>query len=67
VRIGVTEPGCMMGASFVVKAQELLADLPGVSTVEVGLDHRADWQPDDIAPAYRLRLAEVRAGRVWPS
>lgn len=63
VSIGVTEPGCMMGASFAIKAQELLATLPEVAVAEVALDHAADWTPEDIAPSYRLRLAEVRSTR----
>ena len=37
--IGVTEPGCMMGASFVIKARELLDAMPGVVSHDVGLDH----------------------------
>ncbi|TDV48664.1 metal-sulfur cluster assembly factor [Actinophytocola oryzae] len=63
VRIGVTEPACLMGASFVVRAKEVLDAIPEISTVDVGLDHAADWTPDDIAPAYQLRLAEVRSTR----
>lgn len=63
VRIGVTEPGCLMGASFAIRARELLGAMPGVSTVDVQLDHAADWEPGDIDPAYRLRLAEVRSAR----
>jgi metal-sulfur cluster biosynthetic enzyme len=63
VRIGLTEPGCMMGASFVVKARERLAALPGVARVDVELDHAADWHPSDADPAYQERLRSVRAER----
>ena len=63
VRIGLTEPGCMMGASFVVKARERLAALPGVARVDVELDHAADWHPSDADPAYQERLRVVRAER----
>jgi metal-sulfur cluster biosynthetic enzyme len=66
VRIGVTEPGCLMGASFAIKARELLQAVPGVSTVDVELDHAGDWEPSDIDPAYQLRLAEVRSTRRRP-
>ncbi len=63
VRIGVTEPGCMMGASFAISARERLEALAGVAAVDVQLDHRADWEPADIDPAYAKRLAAVRAAR----
>jgi metal-sulfur cluster biosynthetic enzyme len=63
VRIGLTEPGCMMGASFVVQARERLARLPGVARVDVELDHAADWHPTDADPAYQERLRAVRARR----
>jgi len=53
VRIGVTEPGCMMGASFAIKARERLEALPGVVAA-------------DIDPAYAERLAAVRASRSAP-
>lgn len=61
VRIGVTEPGCMMGASFAIRARERLEALAGVVAVDVQLDHEADWGPGDISPAYAERLAAVRA------
>jgi metal-sulfur cluster biosynthetic enzyme len=62
-RIGVTEPGCLMGASFVVKARALLDAMPEVVSHDVGLDHAADWEPSDIDPAYAKRLAAVRSAR----
>lgn len=63
VRIGVTEPGCLMGASFAVKARERLGAMPGIVSVDVQLDHAAEWEPTDIDPAYGERLARVRAAR----
>lgn len=60
VWIGVTEPGCLMGASFAVRARERLEALEGVASVDVQLDHQADWEPADIDPAYAKRLAAVR-------
>jgi metal-sulfur cluster biosynthetic enzyme len=63
VVIGLTEPLCMMGGSFVARARELLAAVPGVSEVDVSLDDAGDWGPGDIDPGYRLRLAAVRSAR----
>ncbi|MDI5964615.1 iron-sulfur cluster assembly protein [Streptantibioticus silvisoli] len=67
VTIGVTEPGCLMGAAFAAQAREHLEAMNGVSEVAVELDHHADWAPSDLAPAYRLRLEEVRAARRRPA
>jgi len=61
VRIGLTEPGCMMGAAFVARAHECLEQLPGVASVEVALEHDCDWTPADLDPAYARRLDAARA------
>ncbi len=63
VRIGVTEPGCLMGASFAISARERLERLGGIASVKVSLDHGGDWEPADIDPAYVDRLAIVRAAK----
>ena len=60
VRIGLTEPGCMIGASFVARAHECLEPLPGVASVEVTLEHDCDWTPADLDPSYARRLHAVR-------
>src|SRR5471032_1687453 len=53
LRIGVTEPGCLMGASFAAQARARLELLCGVASVEIELDHANDWMPSDIDPAYQ--------------
>jgi metal-sulfur cluster biosynthetic enzyme len=63
VRIGLTEPGCMIGASFVARAHECLEPLPGVASVEVTLEHDCDWTPADLDPGYASRLHAVREAR----
>ena len=62
VTIGVTEPGCMMGASFVARAQELLDGMDGIATADVRLDHAMDWEPSDLDPTYAKRLEQMRVG-----
>ncbi len=63
VRIGVTEPGCLMGASFAAQARAQLEQLEGVARVEIELDHANDWMPADIDRDYQRRLDAVRAAR----
>jgi metal-sulfur cluster biosynthetic enzyme len=63
VVIGVTEPGCLMGAAFVNEARTLLWALPGVAEVRVHLDQAYDWTPADMAPAYQARLEQQRQRR----
>jgi metal-sulfur cluster biosynthetic enzyme len=60
VVIGVTEPGCLMGAAFVNDARKLLRALPGVAEVQVSMDHAFDWTPADMSPAYQARLEQLR-------
>jgi metal-sulfur cluster biosynthetic enzyme len=63
VRIGVTEPGCLMGASFAAQARAQLEQLDGVVRVEIELDHANDWMPGDMDRDYQRRLDAVRATR----
>jgi metal-sulfur cluster biosynthetic enzyme len=63
IRIGLTEPGCMIGASFVTRAHECLESLPDVASVKVTLEHDCDWTPADLDAAYAKRLHAVREAR----
>lgn len=64
VVLTLTDAGCLLGAEFVARAEERVAALPGVADVEVRLDHRMDWSPGDMDPAYRDRLAVARRRRM---
>jgi metal-sulfur cluster biosynthetic enzyme len=63
VVIGVTEPGCLMGAAFVNDARKLLQELPGVAEVQVSMDHAFDWTPEDMSPTYQAQLGQLRQRR----
>lgn len=59
----ITEPGCLMGTLFELTARRALAALPGVGRAEVAMDYGHVWGPEQMSPAYRERLAEMRACR----
>lgn len=61
VTFGLTDPTCMLLGAFANEARERLADLPGVTGVDVVLDHEMEWTPDRLAPHYQQRLTEHRA------
>ncbi|MGY0064294.1 metal-sulfur cluster assembly factor [Streptomyces sp. LZ34] len=63
VKFGLTDPTCMLLGSFANEARERLAQLPGVTGVDVTLDHDMEWTPDLLAPHYQQRLTEHRARR----
>jgi len=56
--IGVTEFGCLMAAPFAVEAEKRVGALSGIASVTVSLDDKFDWDPSDMAPAYRAHLQE---------
>ncbi|WP_425826316.1 metal-sulfur cluster assembly factor [Streptomyces fractus] len=62
VTVGVTEPSCLLIGSFASEAEARLAALPDVRAVEVSLDEGLDWSEERLAPEYRQRLTEHRAG-----
>jgi metal-sulfur cluster biosynthetic enzyme len=61
VVIGVTEYACLMGPSFVDEVRKRLLGVPGVSDVEVDLDDKFDWDPEDMSQTYKEHLASRRA------
>jgi metal-sulfur cluster biosynthetic enzyme len=61
VTLYITEPGCMMGSIFQVNAERALAALEGVASVAVEMDYGHVWLPEQMAPEYRRRLAQIRA------
>jgi metal-sulfur cluster biosynthetic enzyme len=63
VRIGLTEPGCMIGASFLVRARECLEPLAGIDHLDVQLQHDCDWTPNDMDPDYARDLGDRRAAQ----
>lgn len=56
----VTEPGCMMASVFELTVRRDVAEIPGVSSVKVAVDHGYLWEPSMMAPTYRERLKQVR-------
>lgn len=61
--VGVTEPGCLMGAAFARSATDSLLAHPGVAEAHITLDHALDWHPDDMDPGYQARLTQARTAK----
>jgi metal-sulfur cluster biosynthetic enzyme len=68
VHLRLTSPSCMMVAYIAREVVERLADLPGVSRVEVVPDEGLDWDPShmDAGVAHRRqeRLVLLTAPQV---
>ncbi|MET8979358.1 DUF59 domain-containing protein [Streptomyces sp. NPDC004539] len=60
VEITLTDPTCMLLATFVNETRIRLSQLAGVTGVDVTLDHETQWTEDRLAPDYRQRLTEHR-------
>jgi metal-sulfur cluster biosynthetic enzyme len=52
-----------MGTLFQLTAQRELAKIPGVNRVDVRMDYGHVWDPEQMSPEYRQRLAKARACR----
>jgi metal-sulfur cluster biosynthetic enzyme len=63
VRLGTTDPRCMMACVFLHEARERLAGLAGSRRVTVALEDRSIWTPNRMTPDYKVRLDRVRATR----
>jgi metal-sulfur cluster biosynthetic enzyme len=63
VKLGITEPGCMMQGIFAAAAERAIRALPGVIEVVVSIDHGHVWDPDAMTAEYRAQLSRVRAER----
>lgn len=55
VDLRLTSPQCLMIAYMTKNARRLIADLPGVTTVEVHADNGLDWLPSYIEPEAQER------------
>jgi metal-sulfur cluster biosynthetic enzyme len=63
VSIGVTEPMCLMGAIFLRDARRALADVSGVESAIVTMEHGLRYDESMQRPEYAARLAEARRDR----
>lgn len=66
VTLTITEPGCLMAAIFAENARDRLAKLEGaagfedLAGIDVVMDTTQVWEPHDMTPEYRKRLADAR-------
>jgi metal-sulfur cluster biosynthetic enzyme len=61
--IGVTEPMCLMGVTFLRDARAILAGLDGVTSFDVRFDHELKWDESMMSTEYRVSLGATRARR----
>ena len=61
--MGLTDPTCMLLGSFANEVRRRLADLPGVTAVDIRLDHELAWTPEWFAPHDQQRLSAHRAAQ----
>jgi metal-sulfur cluster biosynthetic enzyme len=59
--IGVTEPTCLMGVTFLRDARAVLANLDGVSTYDVRFDYQLKWNESMMTTDYRVALTNKRS------
>jgi metal-sulfur cluster biosynthetic enzyme len=60
VELIVTSPLCTQIGLIAERVREVLAEVDGVSSVEVSVDPRAEWWPGMMAGSARERLRAVR-------
>jgi metal-sulfur cluster biosynthetic enzyme len=60
VELLVTSPLCLQIGLIAEQVREVLAEVDGVSSVEVTVDARAEWWPGMMAASARQRLRAVR-------
>lgn len=63
VQIAITDPGCVLGPSFVASARECLSVLAGSRSLDIVLSDWALWSEEDMSPEYRDRLESARSER----
>jgi metal-sulfur cluster biosynthetic enzyme len=59
--IGVTEPMCLMGVTFLRDARAVLAGLDGVTSFDVRFDHHLRWDESMMSNDYRVTLGKRRS------
>jgi metal-sulfur cluster biosynthetic enzyme len=58
--IGVTEPSCLMGVTFLRDCRAVLEAMPGVDDFHVRFDHQLRWDESMMKPSYRVELRATR-------
>jgi metal-sulfur cluster biosynthetic enzyme len=60
VEFGLTSPFCMQIGLLSEQARTAVGRLPGITQVRVEVDHGAEWMPEDMEPAARAALRQIR-------
>jgi metal-sulfur cluster biosynthetic enzyme len=60
VELRLTSPICWQSMNIREAIRDAVGALPGVDTIDIPVDHGADWMPDMMAPTARARLRAAR-------
>jgi metal-sulfur cluster biosynthetic enzyme len=60
VELRLTSPICWQSMNIRDAIREAVGRIDGVDTIQVPVDHGADWMPDMMSPAARARLRRAR-------
>ena len=60
VALRMTSPLCHALPYFQMEVERVLAGIPGIGGVKCTFDHGGNWQPENMTPGARQKLADRR-------
>ena len=64
ITLRLTSPTCWQVANIIDAIEEKLARLSAIRELRCGVDMKAEWTPDMMAPSARARLRALRPATV---
>lgn len=60
VTLRLTSPICWQGANIMAKVEQVVGEVPGVTSVTCAVNARAEWLPAMMNPLAQARLRRLR-------